>query len=175
MSPAWALVLALIPPAAYAAEKPAKGEIVTLTLTNGSTVEGKYQGEADGAFWVEFDGGGEAAIETSTIVKMRTSSEYKRKAAALGSADTAGWWKLSQWAAAREEMASARAAASEVIHIDPEHAAARRFLGHEKIDGRWLSGDDLNRSKGLVTFNGEWMTKAAAHEKANEGTRPSSN
>jgi len=45
-----------------------------------------------------------------------------------------------------------------VVGIDPEHLAARRALGHERIGDRWLAGDDLMRAKGFVRHQGRWLT-----------------
>jgi hypothetical protein len=51
----------------------------------------------------------------------------------------------------------ARKAHERVVAADPDHAAARRALGFEKVDGRWLSGDDLLRAKGFVRVGARWV------------------
>ncbi len=55
-----------------------------------------------------------------------------------------------------------------VVGIDPEHRAARRALGFEKIGERWYRGDDLKRAKGFVRHAKRWMTA----EEFAEATRP---
>jgi hypothetical protein len=62
----------------------------------------------------------------------------------------------------------ARKAYEIVIGLDPDHLAARRALGHERIGSQWLSGDDLHRAKGFVRHEGRWMTS----EEFAEATRP---
>jgi hypothetical protein len=55
-----------------------------------------------------------------------------------------------------------------VVGIEPDHAAARRALGYERIHEAWLKGAALKRAKGFVHHAGQWMT---AQEFA-EATRP---
>lgn len=69
-------------------------------------------------------------------------------------------------AAGHEDLAAL--AFGHVLDVDPDHRAARRALGYESVDGRWLRGDDLWRAKGFVHHDGRWM---AAEEFA-AATRP---
>ncbi len=55
-----------------------------------------------------------------------------------------------------------------VLDADPDHRAARRALGYEDVDGRWLRGDDLWRARGFVHHRGRWMTG----QEFAEATRP---
>jgi hypothetical protein len=47
-----------------------------------------------------------------------------------------------------------------VLRFDPENAEARKFLGFEKYQGKWMTRVEVNRAKGLVEFEGRWMTTA---------------
>lgn len=136
------------------------GSGVVITLRNGSKVEGVYHGDADGAIWVEVDGG-EVGLEKSSIVRIVPAAggtaEYKKRAAVLDAKDPEGWWKLSAWAENQGLHASAKVAARSALKIDPDHKQARKFLGYEKVKGRWHQGDDAHRAKGLVQFAGEWV------------------
>lgn len=171
-----ALVLAVgVPPEIDAAPRSARkatakkkpsliaGSGVIVTLKTGALIEGVYHGDADGAVWVEVDGG-EVGIEKTTIagiVPAQTGSiKYKERAAALGAKDRDGWWKLSVWAAARNMHGAAATAARTVVNIDPEHAGAREYLGFEKVGERWLQGDAIPAAKGLVQFERRWLTQA---------------
>lgn len=139
---------------------PTVGSGIIVSLQNGSKVEGIYRGEGDGAIWLEIDGG-EAGLEKSTIVSLAPAKggtpEFKRRAATLEPADAEGWWKLAQWAEQNELHSSAQSAARSAIKASPEHAAARKFLGHEKVGGQWYQGDDIHRAKGLVKYGDEWV------------------
>ncbi len=168
---ALALVLS-VPPSFAAAPKAARkaapkkialveGQGVKVTLKTGTVIEGIYHGDADGALWVEVDGG-EVGIEKATIAgvapAMTGSNEYKERASALGVKDAAGWWELSLWAAGKELHGAAESAAKTVLKIDPEHANARDFLGYEKVGKRWVQGDDIHVAKGLVLFERQWLS-----------------
>lgn len=156
----------------------AAGTGVSIVLTNGSKVDGIFQSEADGVVWVEVDGG-EAGIDRSTIARMAASKtpdiEFKERGEGLAQDDAKGWWELAQWAETKELFAAARSAARKAIKIDPDHHEARKYLGYEKVDGRWLQGDDVHRARGLVPFEGQWVMpeevaelKKAREEKAKQ-------
>lgn len=174
-----ALALCLTSAAGFAAptktrKAPAKkaplvvGQGVIVTLRTGALIEGIYHGDADGAIWVEVDGG-DVGIEKDTIAGMSpiaktASTEYKERAAALGAKDAAGWWELSMWAASKDLHGAAESAARTVLKIDPEHARARDLLGFEKVDGRWLQHDEVHRAKGLVLYERRWLTPQQVEE-----------
>jgi len=162
-------------PKKAAAKKPAlvKGTGATVTLNTGTLVHGIYHGEADGAIWVEVDGG-EVGIERDTIVSIVAAKtpdvEMKERRAALGPKDTAGWWEFSQWATKKELNGAAESAARTVIKLDPDHAGARELLGYEKVKGSWLKGEDIYLAQGLVQFERRWVTpdEATALKQARE-------
>ncbi len=47
-----------------------------------------------------------------------------------------------------------------VVTLDPQNEEARRALGFEKLEGRWMTRAEANRAKGLLEFEGRWMTAA---------------
>lgn len=47
-----------------------------------------------------------------------------------------------------------------VLRLDSENETARRRLGFEKYQGKWMTRDELNRAKGLARFEGRWVTSA---------------
>lgn len=153
-------------PAKAAKKAPAKkaalivGQAVVVTLQNGSKVEGVYQGDADGAIWVEVDGG-EVGVEKSTIVDMvagkADTAEFKKRAATIGPKDAEAWWELALWAEQAGLHTSANTAAKNAIRINRDHDKARKFLGYEKVKGSWHQGDDIHRAKGLVQLDGDWV------------------
>jgi hypothetical protein len=88
--------------------------------------------------------------------------------AALPQGDAAAAYRLAVELESQGLTELALRAYEQVIAWDPEHAAARRALGYELAQGRWLRGDDLMRAKGFVHHQDRWMT---AQEFA-EATRP---
>ncbi len=62
---------------------------------------------------------------------------------------------LSHYRAALEleaagDAARASEAYAQVLLLDPEHLAARRALGYERVNGAWLAGDELKRARALL-------------------------
>ncbi|MDA1194031.1 MAG: HEAT repeat domain-containing protein [Planctomycetota bacterium] len=82
--------------------------------------------------------------------------------------DAAAAYRLALELEAAGAMDLARKACEIVIGIDPDHIAARRMLGFEQIDERWLAGDELQRAKGFVRHQDRWMTS----EEFAAATRP---
>jgi hypothetical protein len=70
----------------------------------------------------------------------------------------AGWLRLATWAQSRELATQAREAYERVLAADPLNADAHLALGHVRMGERWLSAADANRARGLVEFEGTWMS-----------------
>jgi hypothetical protein len=84
--------------------------------------------------------------------------ELARRLASLDHHDAAAAYRLALQLEAAGAPDLARKAYEIVIGIEPDHRAARRALGYERIGGRWYAGDDLKRAKGFVHYQGRWMT-----------------
>ena len=117
--------------------------------------------------------GDDADRDTTALVAL------ERRFKTLDREDAAAAFKL----ALDLESAGAKELASKayeiVIGIEPDHRAARRALGYEQLAGRWLHGDALQRAKGFVHHEKEWLTaeefaaatrpqREAAEQKAGE-------
>ena len=87
--------------------------------------------------------------------------------------DPAKLWELAQTLKTNSKYADARKVMEKVIAIDPEHADARKGLGHQKYDGKWFKSsvelmmfrrkeEKAMREKGLVRLKDEWVPQADA-------------
>jgi hypothetical protein len=146
----------------------------TLVLENGLRLEGVVERTADG-YAVTRDGrrwtfpagavaevqSGESAIEV-----------FARRAAALEAGDAAGWYRLGLFAREAGLPNKARQAFERVLAADPEHRAARRELGYERVDGRWLARHEAMRQKGFVFAGGQWVLPEEADRRMREGAAP---
>ncbi len=94
---------------------------------------------------------------TAAPTAEATQTEYTRRTSALKVGDAAGRWQLAQWCRTQGLTAEWQQLLDAIIVIDPDHAAARKALGFEKIAGKWLAGDEAAKAKGWVKFNGTWM------------------
>ena len=93
--------------------------------------------------------------------------EFSRRAAALGE-DAAGWYRLALWAR-ESKLPRVEEALRRVIEIEPDHRAARRELGYEKVEGEWVGADEARRRKGFVKCRGKWVLPAEADRLMREG------
>ena len=130
----------------------------TVLLKNGLSVHGKVVEKKD---FVEVSSNGRTwRFDRAKVKEIRLGEslpeEYARRKGELGASDAEGWFRLALWARERR-LPQAREAYERVIGIDPDHRAARRELGYEKVGDRWVKGDEAKRSKGFVLCGGVWM------------------
>ena len=78
----------------------------------------------------------------------------------LSRADAAVAYRLAVEWAAQGRADLAQRAHERVIAVEPDHRAARRALGFERVDGKWIAGDELWRAKGFVRVDGRWVLAA---------------
>ncbi|MCX7804939.1 MAG: hypothetical protein N3A38_07080 [Planctomycetota bacterium] len=146
--------LAVIPAAA-------RGDIVY--FKNGWSVEGRVRREGDRIVIENRTCRASFRMELVERVEEKETDEeaFETRRKDLDPRDAEGFFRLGQWAAERGMDAEARMAWREAIEADPEHAGARAALGYVKLDGKWVSGDDLMRARGFVKWKGEWVRPEA--------------
>lgn len=134
-----------------------------LTTTDGLVLEGTVTKLPNGWYRVETkEGSVEFAPKTVAQVQRGASprAELRKQAAALAKKDAVGLYKL----ALKAEESGLEDVRGELLtrllEIDPDHLAARRALGFEKVGARWVARDEAQRRKGLVLFRGRWMLPA---------------
>lgn len=88
-------------------------------------------------------------------------TEYRERAARLGSRDVAGWTALAQWAEQKDLRTQAREAWMRVLDADPGNAVAHLALGDVQYQGRWMDFASVQRARGLVEHDGVWMTRGS--------------
>ena len=95
-------------------------------------------------------------------------SDYREAEKTLADDDAETRFAMALWQFRSKNQQEMERLLEEVIKLDPDHKQARRMLGHEQVDGKWLSGDELKIAQGLVQHKGEWVTKEAK-EKLDQG------
>jgi len=155
--------------------RPARADV--LTTTDGLVLEGPIKVRPDG--WVRvFTKAGPIDLAPSAVARVVKGSSpraaFLAEAAHVEARDAAGQYRL----ALRAEEAGLEDLVPiymrRVIVLEPDHPAARRALGYERLDGQWTRVEEANRRKGLVLFRGRWMLPAeveAASAQAPEGSR----
>ncbi|MCC7138567.1 MAG: HEAT repeat domain-containing protein [Planctomycetes bacterium] len=168
-SPRLALPLVL---AALAFAAPADADVVR--TKDGLVLEGKATKAPDGSVTVE-TADGRVQLPAGRVVAVEPGegphAALARELAALAPDDVDGRFRL----ALRAEQAGApdvaRAAYESVVAVAPDHPAARRALGHERLDGAWVTTDTARRARGLVLYDGRWLLAAEADALARDAAR----
>ena len=145
----------------------------TVTTTDGKTYEGKVISQDDDKVVIEttFDGSktiprAEVKSVNTTVPPLREQLQYRADKARD---DVKALWKLHTWARKKGFKKELEYILRRIIDLAPENKRARKMLGHEEIDGQWISPeekeaylqrkhDEAMRAKGLVKYEGDWVT-----------------
>ena len=101
---------------------------------------------------------GSLTFNMSDVERIETKTPpwevYEAKAKALKPEDVAGHLALAKWC--RENALRARMAQEyeAVLKADPANAEAHGALGHEQVDGKWMSREEALKAKGFVQIEG---------------------
>ncbi|MBI2901331.1 MAG: hypothetical protein HYY17_14195 [Planctomycetes bacterium] len=85
---------------------------------------------------------------------------YERWETVKGSAKAEDYLDLAKFARANRLSKFLKGLMEAVLNLDGDNEEARRVLGFEKVEGKWMTRPEANRAKGLVEFEGRWMTSA---------------
>lgn len=152
-----ALALAALAAAPLLLGAPAAADVVK--TASGLTLEGTATKLADGSVSLA-TADGQVVLGAKEVVSVtpgdgpRTTFAREMKAAAP--ADAAAWYRFALRAEELGLTAERNDVYAKVIALAPDHAASRRALGHEKVDGVWMPAEEARRRKGFVLFAGEW-------------------
>ncbi len=138
-------------------------EADVLTTKDGLVLEGKVEKLENGWYRVTTDKGKvDMAPRSVAAVKYGVSprAEFLREAASVDTKDAVGQYRLALKASEAGLDDLADAAYRHVIAQNPDHPAARRALGFERLDGKWVESATARRGKGLVLYQGRWMLPA---------------
>lgn len=149
----------------------ARGDVVT--LTSGQTLEGKVVEQDDAHVVIEttFDGRRDVPRAEVRSVDVRVPPLREQLAFRLEQAgtDAAKLWAVHDWARGARFKDELKDLLERILRQTPEDAKARKLLGHEKVEGRWMSPAEkaahleaqqeaAQRAKGLVPYQGRWVT-----------------
>jgi hypothetical protein len=152
----------------------ASGDVVT--TKDGLVLEGAVTKGEGGAVTVATDHGTvrlTAAEVASIAAGEGPRTRAKREAAAIPVRDVDARYRLAARLQQEGLADLAREQFETIVAESPDHPAARRALGHEKVGGSWLSVAEARRRSGLVLFDGKWLLAAEA-EAAGRAQKPAS-
>lgn len=150
-----------------------------LTTTDGLVLEGGTSRD-EGGNWVIETSDGRVVLPAARVAGVRAGDGVRTRldlrCRALAATDADGWYRLALEAEAAGLADLVREAHEHVVALRPDHAASRRALGQEKVDGEWVSVEAARRRRGLVLYEGRWMlpaeVEAVAREEQGDTVRP---
>ena len=72
-------------------------------------------------------------------------------------ADTVeGHWQLAEWCRERSLRGQREAHLRRILHLEPDHSAARHALGYSQVRGAWMRPDEIQRQRGYQRHAGRW-------------------
>lgn len=67
-------------------------------------------------------------------------------------------FKLALWCEEHKLLKQRKAHLEKTLELDPDHIQAREKLGYVKRDGKWMTANELKEAKGLIRYNGRYVT-----------------
>ena len=106
--------------------------------------------------------GGKITLSADQVKRFTRQSDQQRNyemqaASMLDSIED--HWKLSQWCLNNQLATERKTHLERVIALDPDHEDARRALGYQFNDGRWLTSKELMKQRGFIHYQGVWRTQ----------------
>jgi hypothetical protein len=136
-----------------------------LELKNGGRVEGQIadsRGTDQDSYVIATADGGQLTIARSEVVRVvpqtKDEEEYQRRARAASDTVDAHW-DLAQWCREKNLRSAYREQLTHILELDPQHAEARQALGYQKVNGQWMLRDDIMAARGLVLYEGKYVTR----------------
>jgi hypothetical protein len=106
------------------------------------------------ALWAKTHG-----LPNLELVAMQASLATRKKK--IDAKDAEAVYQLGLWAKGSGLPADALVLFQEAIADRPDHEFARRALGYQFFQGKWMTSNEVKVAMGLVEFEGDWMTPQA--------------
>ncbi len=145
---------------AYATGGSARADV--FLLTTGGRVEGTLANpdETPREKYVIQTAGGQVTLARSQVeqwLRPRPAEVQYERIHATYPDTPEGQWKLATWCQEQGLISQRKTHLERVVELDPEHAEARRALGYNKVNGRWITQEDLMKSRGFLRYRGRWL------------------
>lgn len=132
-----------------------------VVLKDGRKLEGKIVKETESTLTLRMKYG-EVEYRLSQVASVErcptAQEEYEKKAGEVEK--TAGaHYRLGRWCARKGLHEEARKHYKRALEIDGSYTPAGRALRYEKVDGKWLPRAEAREARGLVKFEGKWITR----------------
>lgn len=109
-------------------------------------------------------GPGRVGIPMARVERIESGgsalASYREQAARIAAADAEAWVALGHWAREQGLETQARQAFEMALQAQPGLIDAHRGLGHIFQDDVWMTPEEGYRARGLVPFEGRWVSLA---------------
>ena len=148
--------------ACLGAAGPRVGTADVVTTKDGVVVEGSV--ERTPAEVIVRTSAGEVRLPAASVASVvagdSVRTEARRALDALAASDVTARYRLAASLEAKGLADVAACAYASILEVEPDHPAARRALGYEKVGDRWLTTAEARRARGLVLYEGTWRLPA---------------
>lgn len=135
-----------------------------LELKTGRQIDGTFVEDLSLQNQVTFEltSGGRVTLDRAQVARVIKQSpaetEYARRSPTV--ADTsAAQWRLAMWCRKNKLSRESQAHLNRVIELDPAHEEARKLLGYQQVNGRWLTREEALAARGYFRYDGGYHTR----------------
>jgi hypothetical protein len=132
-----------------------------IELANGGRIEGRIvEGGGDAVNYVIETSAGRVTVARGQVKRVEAASDAEKEYEALArtAPNTAeAHWKLYEWCRDNKLRDLAQQHLTRLLALEPDHAQARAILGFKKLDGEWMTQDQIMASRGMVRYEGRYL------------------
>ena len=136
-----------------------------IKLKNGGELRGQIRGGTAGfradPLVIETLTGGVVSVarkDTQFVTKRPLKVEVYETRAKKTPRTLEAQWKLAEWCRQESLSQQRKTHLRVILELEPDHRTARLALGYSKYDGKWMTRDEWNKSRGLVKYKGRYIT-----------------
>jgi hypothetical protein len=145
-------------------------------LKNEGRLEGVGRpGQTEGTLRVERGDGSVITISQDDVMRIERKQspleELESRLAAAPPGEPGPLTDILVWAREKRLVPGAKKVARRLLDIDSNHELARQVLGYVVFENRWIRKADLKKRKGLVRYEGEWLSRQEKARRIEEALR----
>ena len=149
-----------------------RGEI--FTLSTGGEIRGEWVNQKEQnptRYVIQPYAGGQLTVAATIIVRVteQAPGEIAYERLKIQHDDTVeGNWAIAEWCRENRQNDQREFHLRRILTLDTDHAEARRLLGYQQVDRRWLTKEEIMIERGMIKYKGNWMTPQQARLKEQE-------
>lgn len=131
-------------------------------LENGGQIEGELVNKDENprqSYVIKTGSGAQITLEKAQVKKVvrRRPEEVEYDRIREQYPDTVeGQWALAEWCRAHRLSRARKEHLRRILELDPEHIPARRALGYTRVDGKWMTEEEIMTARGYVRVGSRW-------------------